>query len=434
MAEIPVDWESIIYRGVETESLDYKAAQNWLHLSREGKAKFVRHCLALANTKGGYLVVGVGEDEAGKPSRYTGVTPEQAKSFDPTAVGDFVNRFADPAVDFDIVRPTVDGKQYVVFVVRRFSMLPHVCGKGCNSELQQGVFYIRSPEAASRIAYRSSEIHDIVQRALRNQRAMLGRMMKGILYGGREETSADESKRNFAAQQDDSRKAAAGLCPAFRDRDGGCYLEVSVNPSDFARDRFTLSEVRQAVEEAVVAFSGCPFLQSEGMDRSYLTNVSLKFFDTDTGQFWQCFQSGLFHFMETMDRDRPEIEYEQVLRKLAGAAAFIASYYSELGYEDEVLNMRFTCAGVENLHLGGIAAVGRRRKKGGFVCRIPVIDVKKRCSAAEIYGGVPDFAADLVVEVCERFNVPRSRHRDLVDTMRRFLESRSAADEQVIEH
>ena len=61
------DWENIIYRGVESEELDYKAAINWRKLTRTGKSKFVRHCLAMANTKGGYVVVGVGEDSAGQP-------------------------------------------------------------------------------------------------------------------------------------------------------------------------------------------------------------------------------------------------------------------------------------------------------------------------------------------------------------------------------
>ena len=66
--KIQIDWKSIIYRGVESEELDYKAALDWRKLNRGSKAKFVRHCLAMANTKGGYIVVGVGEDSAGQPS------------------------------------------------------------------------------------------------------------------------------------------------------------------------------------------------------------------------------------------------------------------------------------------------------------------------------------------------------------------------------
>ena len=50
------DWRSIICRGIESDELDYKAAQNWKNLSRAGKAKFVRHCIAMANIKGGYVV------------------------------------------------------------------------------------------------------------------------------------------------------------------------------------------------------------------------------------------------------------------------------------------------------------------------------------------------------------------------------------------
>ncbi|MDD2478654.1 MAG: putative DNA binding domain-containing protein, partial [Victivallaceae bacterium] len=81
------DWKSIIYRGVESDELDYKAALDWSKLNRGGRAKFARHCLAMANTKGGFVVVGVGEDDAGQPTLFTGLTEAQLKSFDPTNVG-----------------------------------------------------------------------------------------------------------------------------------------------------------------------------------------------------------------------------------------------------------------------------------------------------------------------------------------------------------
>ena len=119
-----INWRDIIYRGVESDELDYKAAQNWQKLNRAGKVKFVRHCLAMANTKGGYVVVGVGEDDAGQPALFTGLTPEEAQSFDPTAVGTFINRYTDPQIDFSLERPVVDGKRYAVFVIRRFNSLP----------------------------------------------------------------------------------------------------------------------------------------------------------------------------------------------------------------------------------------------------------------------------------------------------------------------
>ena len=56
------DFKELVYRGIESEVLDYKAAQSWNQLTRTGRAKLVRHMTAFANTKGGYLVIGVGED------------------------------------------------------------------------------------------------------------------------------------------------------------------------------------------------------------------------------------------------------------------------------------------------------------------------------------------------------------------------------------
>ena len=54
--------EELVKRGVESEVLDYKSALNWNQMSRSARAKIIRHCLAMANTKGGSVVIGVGED------------------------------------------------------------------------------------------------------------------------------------------------------------------------------------------------------------------------------------------------------------------------------------------------------------------------------------------------------------------------------------
>ncbi|MBO5959062.1 MAG: ATP-binding protein, partial [Lentisphaeria bacterium] len=92
------DWRELIYRGVESDELDYKSAMNWNKLSRTGKGKLLRHCLALANTRGGYIVVGVSEDAYGRPRIYQGLTEEEAHSFAPSPVGSFLTHYADPPI------------------------------------------------------------------------------------------------------------------------------------------------------------------------------------------------------------------------------------------------------------------------------------------------------------------------------------------------
>ena len=37
-------WRELVYRGVESDELDYKAAMNWNLLSKSGRAKLVRLC------------------------------------------------------------------------------------------------------------------------------------------------------------------------------------------------------------------------------------------------------------------------------------------------------------------------------------------------------------------------------------------------------
>ena len=114
MSENSTKWQELVYRGVESDELDYKAAQDWEELTKAGKAKFVRHLLAFANTRGGYLVVGVGEDASGYPALRTGLTAKQCASFDPSKVGAFVNSHVEPPIKFTIERPLIKGKRYAI--------------------------------------------------------------------------------------------------------------------------------------------------------------------------------------------------------------------------------------------------------------------------------------------------------------------------------
>ena len=177
-----IDFDELIHRQLESDTLDYKAHQSWSEMNAAARGKFIRHLTAFANTDGGCLVVGVGEDASGCPCDYTGLTEEETRSFDPSAVGAYINRCVEPPIDFSLERPLVRGKRYAVFVVKPFTVLPHICTRSVENELQSGVFYIRTKDASSRPAHRAIEMHRLVQRALRNQRELLAKMLRGILY------------------------------------------------------------------------------------------------------------------------------------------------------------------------------------------------------------------------------------------------------------
>ncbi len=415
MAGNEYDWKELIYRGIESDTLDYKAAQNWNTLSRGGKAKFVRHCLAMANTKGGFVVVGVGEDPSGQPSNYTGLSEEEAKSFDPTSVGNFINRFADPQIDFTLERPEIDGKRYVVFVIRRFQATPHVCSYGYEHELLQGVFYIRTADASSRPAYRASEIHALIQRALRNQRELLGRMIRGILYEGQNNQPAGNSENHFAeeighAKTFFNRRRAPLTVPTVN-------IELSAIPSVYVGGKYSLSELRRAADEAFEPYYDSDFITEKDIGDAYFTNVSLRSVPEPGIKQWQIFQSGLFYFIRDYELNHNGIAYSVLLRFMGETIGFLAKFYSNLGYAEEIIHIRMSISHVENV----VLHESDDSNDNIFVCRIPEINVSLDRSAADLASDPAAHAAQLIKSTCERFNFPDGRHGDLLSTLNRHL-------------
>ena len=407
-----MDWEKIIKRGVESDELDYKAAQNWNKLSRTGRAKFARHCMALANTKGGYVVVGVGEDDSGKPSLFTGLTDEELQSFDPTEVGTFVNRFSDPQVEFTLERPVVDGKRYVVFAIKRFSQLPHVCTGGCEHELQQGVFYIRTADASSRPAYRASEVHALIQRAMRNQRELLGRMLRGLLYENHTAIPGNDGQSRFQEELNHSRQ----FFQKFIKPDGKTMqVELAILPDQYAAERFTLSELRAAAEEACGIDPDSNFIVPRHLREAYFTNVSLRY--GDSSRIWQISRSGLFHFRSAVPGSADEaIPYARLCDLVTDAVNFCASLYGILGFSDQDLHLDVSFFQVENRHLQFPGM-----NPADTVCRIPEIAVRLNFSAADFISGRAVHADSLIRRICERFNVPDGRHLDLESRIQQRL-------------
>ncbi len=417
------DWKNIVYRGVESEELDYKAAIDWKKLSRVGKSKFVRHCLAMANTKGGYIVVGVGEDSAGQPALFTGLTPAQAKSFDPTIIGNFVNRYADPEIDITIERPIVDGKRYAIFVIRAFSSIPHVCAYGMNEELQQGVFYIRTADAASREAHRASEIHTIIQRALRNQRELLGRMIRGVLYENRD-MPIENAASHFKEDSSNGKRFFLRRRTPGDNQKPAVFLQLTISPAQYTRDRFTLSEIKRAASSSSSLLSEPHFVTERDMSESYFSNAALRSLPDGELKMWQIFKTGMFHYIAYWPVPDKKIKYQYILRFFAEAVSFPARLYSELGYDEELLNITVRLNEVENVELIEPPLL-KTQKHSEYLCRIPDIRITLQRSAADLASGYVEHAARIIKELCERFNFPDGRHDNLRQNIIDYLEKRS---------
>lgn len=398
------DWRDIIYCGLENQQIDFKAAQNWNSIGRVGRAKFARHLMALANTIGGYIVIGVGEDNNGNPTLYTGMTENQASSFDPSTVGQTVNRYAEPAIEFDLVKPELDGKIYVVIVVYPFKNLPHVCNDACEGELQRGVFYIRTPDARSRAAYRSAELQGIIQRALRNQRQLLGRMLRGILYEDRQaaEPSSDDT---FAGLIMDSREEAKKLFGTKKWRELPIF-EATIHTQQ-KQKHLTLTDCRkhlEALEKPCLNDFPWP-AQHLRERRTYASNEAIRSHSAETSQdifVWDFYPQGLFYCAVALPMlSEKSIDSGILLQLCVIVLALNGELFTRLGLSDELLSLSVRLNNTLDLNLKISPLENGRRN----VCQIHDIRLSRSRTAADLEGGATaEAAAQFFQEICERFN------------------------------
>lgn len=338
-----IDFAEIITRAVESDELDYKSHQSWNTMTRAAKAKIVRHLAAFANTRGGYLVIGVGEDSSGYPGVLQGLSDEESASFDPSKVGAFVKNYIEPPIDFNIERPVVDGRRFAVFVVKPFSTIPHVCSQAVEHELREGVFYIRTVDASSRPATRAFELHQLIQRALRNQREMLGRMLRGILY----ETNTTMSSAEPPGVIEQMRSACDYFSRRRKVEKGKSWAQIRLSIIPDGKTDYSSGAIIEAVRTGHLARI---FEEVPDISRIHEVSVGVRCLSEKAPWMWQVFNSGAFLYVGYIDTVAGTLDLDAVKREVSKSLSFASRLASSFKQEERLYSIRLVVSGGEQLN------------------------------------------------------------------------------------
>ncbi len=235
----PRDLERLVEHPREAPDCELKG---WLDPEEARTAgTLAKACLALANSGGGYLIIGFEERSGG----WTAVPSDMADRFTQDFFNDIVKKYADPAFHVEVehvLRPTT-GSRHPVVIVPGGHSVPIRCRRGsADNVVTVNSYYIRRPGPASETPRSAEEWSALVRRCVLADRESLLRQL-GSALAAPAETSVEsvpaahdawvtESKERFEAVQVDTYGSLdasplkhgtwmAGYSMEVRDNDGG---------------------------------------------------------------------------------------------------------------------------------------------------------------------------------------------------------------------
>jgi len=322
----------------ETRSLDYKQAMTF-GPDKRSKGEIVKCIMAFANSRdGGYILVGVEERANGFVP--VGLSEEQSRSFDPTALGDFARNYCSVLPRIRSQPVIVDGLTLRLITIDEFESEPIVCTKDLHDDkdrliLRTAAFYVRTEDAKCEEVRSADELRDVLQLAITKLGDVFLRQARAIFGGtllGKVESSPAPSPYSTEIQDAIDFFVEQGLT--------GPHWEVFVEPLPYEAERLDRPAIRDARRKAEVSIRGWnfPHIDKEfdgAFDRGVQSVTHFAHFE----EAHRLYMSGLFawrrHLWEDL-RDTPEhsggrkLSFISAINSITEYLTFATRYLTEV--------------------------------------------------------------------------------------------------------
>jgi hypothetical protein len=405
----------LVYLGRETRDLDYKQAAAWNPTDKSACCAFVKDILAMANSLGGSIVIGVDDTSTGFVP--TGLTSDALKSWESTRINNFIQSYASPPVNVQIAKPTCGTAQFVVLLIPQFRQSPHICFRDYPGVLTKPTLYVRTASNASEPVSAIQDMQDLIERAVRTRQDQLLEAMREILTG------AAVARQPSDLEQFDAQNAevSATLSDPFPGKGYDGYLTAAMFPARFDAQRFSIDDLRRAAAEASVTLRGRPFLyyQEEDQDLVVMNDGlryeligQLGFERLDFAERWNLKQSGLLvqrvllleEALRAQGRLERIVDPNTLTFYVTEAINSLVRLYTALEVENEDITLRITVEGVQGRALQ-VFWGSRTPLRPGHTAKEAVIRVEGVHPLAEWQAGLRDLATQMTFEIIRRFQV-----------------------------
>lgn len=423
---------NLIFRAFESKEHEFKGPIAWNGNDKKACCEIVKDILAMANTKGGFIVIGVEETTNGFVPK--GLTPQQIASYQPEEINRYIQRYAEPPINITLAKVENNGKSFVIIKIPQFASIPHICKTEFPGVLTKPTLYVRTDNNESAPIATASDFHALIESSLLKRKQSLLTAIRSIIKGYEPDKDQKQMvKEQFSRQIADAINSFEEKNPLKQKNYVG-YREVIFQPlSSFDDKRFEISKLKDALKQASVDFKGWPFIfVSRDPKDLYLIQDGVEslvafpdFIGNDRIDFWRIYTSGLFYhrslmWEEPQDRKRPEvIDVNYVMSRkykgptmdfvaltfyVAEAINSLVLLYNALGLEDELITARFRILGTINRLLTTYDKSRMWFDDVPYISKIPEIVEEKTYNLNEWKAGMVDLSVDIIKAICLKFN------------------------------